>query len=82
MKKTLAVIIFLSAVSNLSAETAQDIFNKAVADYIRGEKARSVELMETALKMDAENKEMNEFFVKILTEYGSESFLANDYVSA
>ncbi|MCD6312045.1 MAG: hypothetical protein J7M11_06270, partial [Elusimicrobia bacterium] len=33
-------------------------------------------------KMDAKNKEMNEFFVKIMTEYGSESFLANDYVSA
>ncbi|MBU3955089.1 HEAT repeat domain-containing protein, partial [bacterium] len=29
-----------------------------------------------------QNSEMKEFFVKILTEYGSESFLANDYVSA
>ncbi len=82
MKKTLAFILFLVALTNLSADTAKEIFNKAVADYIRGNKTESIELLETALKMDAQNREMKEFFVKILTEYGSESFLTNDYVSA
>jgi len=82
MKKTLAVILFLAAMSTLSAETAKDIYHKAVAEYIRGNKPESIDLLQTALEIDANNREMKEFFVKILTEYGSESFLVNDYVSA
>ncbi|PKM99785.1 MAG: hypothetical protein CVU78_04580 [Elusimicrobia bacterium HGW-Elusimicrobia-2] len=82
MKKQLLLIIFLAVFQNLSAETAKDVFNRAVAEYIKGEKRESMALMETALSLDGKNGEMKEFFVKMLTEYGSESFLADDYVSA
>ncbi|MFH2084797.1 MAG: hypothetical protein ABII20_05670, partial [Candidatus Omnitrophota bacterium] len=82
MKKQLLLIIFLAVFQNLSAETAKEVFNRAVAEYIKGEKRESMSLMETALSLDGKNSEMKEFFVKMLTEYGSESFLADDYVSA
>jgi len=82
MKKQLGLVILLVLFRNLSAQTAKDAFNIAVAEYIKGDRQESITLMEKALSLDSQNIEMKEFFVKMLTEYGSESFFSDEYEAA
>ena len=61
MKKQLGLVILLVLFRNLSAQTAKDAFNIAVAEYIKGDRQESITLMEKALSLDSQNIEMKEF---------------------
>lgn len=82
MKKQFGLIILLIFFQDLAAQTAKEVFTTAVAEYIKGDRQESITLMEKALSLDSQNSEIKEFFVKMLTDYGSESFLADDYSAA
>ncbi|MFH1352618.1 MAG: HEAT repeat domain-containing protein [bacterium] len=79
MKKFFIFCFVLLLFQNSYAQEAADFFKSACASYIRGDEEKTIELLEQAVKLAPDNKEITDFYAKILTEYGSENFLAGKY---
>jgi len=82
MRKIFVVCFVLLLFRNSYAQEAQDFFKSACASYIRGNEEKTISLMEQAVKLAPGNKEITDFYAKILAEYGSENFLAGKYGKA
>lgn len=82
MSKLFLCVFLLTSVQNLCARTGKEAFKEAVSSYIKGEKSESIALMDEARGIEPSDEEIRNFYLKILTEYGSESFFEKKYGEA